>query len=152
MLGLGPASGQAGPPGLACCLRPGRRPPLRKPVEFSNGCGRRDGHLWREFQLQKMEKTMKNMGSDLSDLSFKCFCDPDEVFGPVWWSTNIRTFWRNFLRLQPTKMVIEPTRDGMKWGTSSKKCDVKPLSSCLVVWDIYMCLPTCIYMYVSTCT
>ena len=91
------------------------------------------------------------MGSDLSDLSFKCFCDPDEVFGPVWWSTNIRTFWRNFLRLQPTKMVIEPTRDGMKWGTSSKKCDVKPLSSCLVVWDIYMCLPTCIYTYLHVC-
>ena len=43
-----------------------------------------DGPLMTGISAAKNGKTMKNMGSDLSDLSFKCFCDPDEVFGPVW--------------------------------------------------------------------
>ena len=129
------------------------------PVEFSNGCGCRDGPLMTGISAAKNGKTMKN--NEKHGFGLKLHVEQQGafvilmrclvLFGPVCWSTNIRTFWRNFLGLQPSKMVIEPKRDGMKWGTSSKKCDVKPLSSCLVLWDIYMCLPTCIYTYLHVC-
>ena len=90
------------------------------------------------------------MGSDLSDLSFKCFCDPDEVLVLFGGQQTYAPF--DAISLDFNQQNGDWTNK--RWdemGTSSKKCDVKPLSSCLVVWDIYMCLPTCIYTYLHVC-